>query len=199
MTYSHGKKWKDGDIEEGIKAVMATLLLDRMPSNSECKIATNSLSLSNKIAKSGGFLFWAEKLGLEVKKSDSKTGWKYERLASAILAETGLCSVQMSVRHPYDLLVENSVKIDVKASNLYHSKSGSFYSFNLEKQYPSCDIFILFCIGKFDNNNALIVPAHHCHVTHISVGEHSSKWDKFSGKWNFIRELVEFNKKLIAS
>ena len=199
MTYSHGREWQKGDIEKEIKAVMLNLSLNRMPSNTECRKATGSYALTNKISKTGGFAFWADKLGLSMKQSDSKTGWEYERKATLLLQNMGLRVEQMPVRHPYDLLIDDSVKIDVKASHLYNGRAYKHFSFNLEKQYPTCDIFILFCIGKFDNHDALIIPSQHCHITQMSVGEYTSKWDKFSGRWGYVKELVEFNKKLIAS
>ena len=176
---------------------MRALNIGRMPSNSECRTVTKNLALSNQISKKGGFGHWAKKLKLQMKDSDSKTGWGFENSAEKLLSSFGFTVEHMPVRHPYDLLINNSVKIDVKGSFLYNGKSGSFYTFNLQKKHPTCDIFMLFCVGKFEEEKTLIVPAQYCHKTQISVGEISSKWDEFSGKWAYIERLVTFNKSLL--
>lgn len=59
---------------------------------------------------------------------------------------------RMAQNFPYDLLVDDCVKIDVKASNLYRGPNGDFYTFNLEKPYATCGIYILFALPEVDGN-----------------------------------------------
>lgn len=70
--------------------------------------------------------------------SETAFGNRFEIEAiSDIFENTGLHSVQPSTRHPYDLIVDNSVKIDVKASKEFTNNCNSkAFTFNLEKRVP---------------------------------------------------------------
>ena len=194
MGYSHGEEWTELGIKDEIEKVMSCLNINRMPSNSECKMVTKSSALSSQISIRGGFKYWAERLGLQSKNSDSKTGWEYEEKAKKFLERAGYDVESATVKHPYDLLINQSVKIDIKVSNLYKGKVGNFYSYNLEKKFPTCDFYILYAIGKFSDEDALIVPSCLANISQISVGELNSKWDVFSGRWDLIEKEVRFKK-----
>lgn len=134
-------------------------------------------------------------MGLPIKYSETSFGNRFEiKCISDIFENTGLHSVQTSSRHPYDLLVNNSVKVDVKVSkeftNNCHTKS---FTFNLEKREPTCDIFTLYCLEDDESvRKALIIPA--CSLlgqTQIGVGD-KSKWDFYINRWDFIQQYSEF-------
>ena len=159
MGYSHGKCWTQESISKAVHDVMKVLEIDRMPSNQECHKVLGDSSLSNAIAKRGGFYALAKELNLPIKKSETLLGKRMEALAYEMLKSRGFNPVQMSVRFPYDILVDG-IKIDVKASHLYRGKVGNFYTFNLEKKYATCDIYIL--ITLTEENEVLdvfIVPS----------------------------------------
>ena len=69
MGYSHGHKWTNQDIVNGIEEVIEFLGIDRMPTKQEIETYYGNTALLNKIAKTGGLYLWAENLGLEVKDS----------------------------------------------------------------------------------------------------------------------------------
>jgi hypothetical protein len=126
---------------------MKALNIKRMPSKSECDLVTGNTSLSNVIAKRGGFEWLAKHMNL--KQSDCKTrlGLKGEMQVKKLLEDMGYTVEKMSVKHPYDLLVNGNIKIDVKIANLYSSdKNWTSYSFNLEKSNPTCDIYVFICM-----------------------------------------------------
>jgi hypothetical protein len=101
---------------------------------------------------------------------------------------------RMPQNFPYDILVDDSVKIDVKASHLYHGKQGNFFTFNLEKKYATCDIYVLLTLD--DNNNIIntfIVPSKFViKNTQISIGEYASKYHKYRDRWDYISNLSEY-------
>lgn len=195
MGYTHGTNWNDELIEQKIMEVVGALNLDHFPTHSEMVEVLGSKSLACKIAKHKGSVFWAEKLGLPIKYSETSFGNRYEIEAiSDIFENTGLHSVQTSTRHPYDLIVDNSVKVDVKVSKIFTNKSGhEYYSFNLEKREPTCDIFILYCMNDDETlDKVLIIPS--CSLlgqTQVSVGK-ISKWDDYKERWDFIKKYGEF-------
>ena len=57
-----------------------------------------------------------------------------------ILEKLGYQVQKMTTKHPYDLLINDNVKIDVKVSRCCNNNGFKFYSFNLERKYHNCDI-----------------------------------------------------------
>lgn len=195
MGYTHGEAWTDELIEQKIKEVVEKLNLDHFPTHTEIVKALGNKGLASKISKHKGTVYWAEKLGIPLKYSETTFGNKFEIEAiSDIFENTGLHSVQTSSRHPYDLIVDNSVKIDVKVSKEFTNNCNSkAFSFNLEKREPTCDIFILYCLNDDETyRKVLIIPA--CSLlgqTQIGVGD-NSKWNFYSERWDFIKQYSDF-------
>lgn len=77
MGYVRGIRWTNELIENKIHEVMRVLNINRMPSASETQLILKDSSLSNKIAKTGGFTKWANKLEITVKKSETQLGGKF--------------------------------------------------------------------------------------------------------------------------
>jgi hypothetical protein len=197
MKNLQGFVWNDELIENKIREVMEILGINRMPSASETEIVMKNSSLSNKIAKTGGFPQWAAKLGLEVKSSETSTGQKYEKKLKDYLIEAGYEVEQMSTKHPYDLLVNGAIKIDVKAARrYYYSQDNYFYTFNLEKANATCDLYVCWCINNEDlTDKFLIIPSKELKTTQLSIGV-VSRYDKYIDRWDLIDKFNEFYKQL---
>lgn len=195
MGYTHGTVWSDELVEKSILEVVKGLNLDHFPTHNEMIEYFGNKELACKIAKDRGTLAWAEKLRLPLKNSETTFGNGFEVYAiSDIYEHTELCSVQTSSGHPYDLIVDNCVKIDVKASMGFKNSTNSLvYSFNLKKREPTCDIFLLYCVNEDQSiHKTVIVPS--CRLlgqTQLGIGE-KSKWDKYMDKWNIIAEYSDF-------
>lgn len=196
MGYSHGNKWSEELIEERLIEVMENLKINRMPSNKEIASVLGDYSLSNAIARRGGFRMWAEKIGLEIKDSETCFGNEYEFIVKEILEEMGYYVEKMTTKHPYDLLVNDNLKVDVKVSKYYNPKEGGskFHTFNLEKKYHNCDIFI--CVGLDDDNDEivkmLIIPSKYLmNKKQLSVGINSN-YDRFDKRFDFIEKYIKF-------
>ncbi|WP_392446148.1 hypothetical protein [Clostridioides difficile] len=197
MGYTHGIKWDDESIEKSILKVARSLQVHRMPSNEEIKSVMGNYSLSNKISRSGGFKYWASKLNLDMKNSETKLGTKWEFHIKSRLEEFEYKVEKMSTRHPYDLLVNGNIKIDIKVSNYYLGSSCKYHTFNLEKKYHNCDIFI--CVGLNETDipvKILVIPSKYLMgIRQLSVGI-KSKYDKFNYKYKYIKEYDNFYKKI---
>ena len=186
--------WTEELIASSILDIVKSLGLDRMPSRSECVFQRQDESLANAITRNGGWYAWADKLGLEVKKSETLLGKTAEKSAAEMLKTIGFEVRQMSQNFPYDLLVNDCIKVDVKASHVYHGKNGDFYSFNLEKSFATCDFYILFCLGEgSDIVKTMVVPSA-CVIANnqISVGIKNSKYNKFIDRWDLIEAACTF-------
>ena len=195
MGYTHGIEWSDSVIEQKIMEVVNKLNLDHFPTHAEMVKALGDKSLPCKISKDKGTIYWAEKMGLPIKYSETSFGNKFEIVAiSDIFENTGLHSVQTSSRHPYDLITDNSVKIDVKVSKEFTNNCNvKSFSFNLEKREPTCDIFVLYCLNNDETmRKVLIIPS--CTLlgqTQVGVGE-NSKWNEYMERWDYIKQYSDF-------
>ena len=194
MGYAHGTCWTDELIKEKVLDVIKAYELDRMPSKRECDEYYHNYALSNAISKKKGWYKLAKELGLPIKESETYFGKKQEEIARETLISHGYEVRKMPQNFPYDLLINDCVKVDVKASKLYIGKHGNFYTFNIEKPYCTCDIYLLYLIdGNNFERDILIIPSKFVPTsTQISVGEKKSKYYRFSNQWEYIKEYVEF-------
>ena len=194
MGYARGTQWSDELIKKKVLEVVEALKLDRMPSRAECDNYFHSSGLSNAISRRCGWYNLANELGIEIKESETWFGKTYEAMATEMLQSIGFEVRRMAQNFPYDLLVENCVKVDVKASRLYRGKQGNFYSFNLEKSFATCDFFLLLAVSDDDTiKNKMIVPSSYVIANNqISVGEHKSKYYQFKDRFDLIENAVTF-------
>lgn len=195
MGYSYGNKWDDESIKKEIIKVVKALDLKRMPSNNEIKNVMGNHSLSNAISRKGGFRMWAEKLNLDLKESETSLGNEYEFIVKEILEELGYDVEKMTTKHPYDLLINDNIKIDVKASRYYENKKEGvkYHTFNLEKKYHNCDIFICICLNDSEDiEKFLIIPSKYLMgKKQLSVGV-NSMYDRFDNKFTYIDIYNDF-------
>lgn len=190
MGYSQGKTWTEEQMKNEITKVKEALILDRMPSLSEIESVMKNSSLTNKISRTGGFYHWAEKLGLSVKKSESDFSRNYEIKCKEFIESIGYKAEMTPNRFPYDLLVNNFVKVEVKASRLYKGKAGNFYSFNLEYKQPKSEINVFYCEGE-NATKIYVIPSHALTgIKQLSVGENSSKYDVYLGRWDILKNYI---------
>ena len=195
MGHSHGIKWTSDKIVEEVLKVKNALNVDRLPTRLECDLVTNSKSLSNAITRHFGWYGLAERLGLPLKKSETTTGKTMERMSEDILKSQGFTVERMSQNHPFDLLINNCVKIDVKSSHIYHGINGDYYTFALGKKYHCCDFFMLLELSETDEViRVMIVPALSVmNMIQISVGIFESKYFKYSDRYDYIEKLIDFH------
>lgn len=193
MGYSKGIRWTDDLIKEKVLEVKKAFSLDRMPSRSECIQYFHNEALVNAISKRKKWYQLADELGLKVKDSETYFGKSQEANVAEMLISRGFLVRKMPQNFPYDLLVDDCVKVDVKASHLYHGKNGDFYTFNLEKCYATCDIYILFAISDCEEISVFVVPSKLVIAQNqISMGVSRSKYHKFKDRWDYISSLSDF-------
>lgn len=194
MGYSKGTIWTQEKVEESIKEVVEGLDLDTMPTANQMNLYFGNTRLSNKISKSEGFNWWAERLKLNIKRSSTSIGQKIEKELELFLTEVkGYKCEQMPTNFPYDILVNNSTKIDVKSGH----RSGinkDFYTFSLGKKSSTCDIYVCYCLNYDDSIRKIyVIPSVFLNgITQLSLGINSSKYDIFENKWEYIEKYNAF-------
>jgi len=189
-------KWTKEEILARILEVVEALQLDRMPTTRECNDYYQDSRMTNAACRRYGWYVLADELGL--KNKDSETGFakKFEKKAREMLMAMGFTVRKMPQNYPYDLLVDDSVKVDVKASKLFRGEQGNYYSFSLDKPYATCDYFLLLTVDDDDETitRRMVVPS--CLVmtqSQISVGEHKSKYHQYTNRFDLIEKASDFN------
>lgn len=179
--------WTDQKIEDEIFKVMNALNIYRMPSNSEIQAVMKNSTLTNAVAKRGGFYKMAEKLKLPIKESETNTGSTYELYAMATMLSKGLHAERMSVRHPYDLLVNKNIKVDVKVSRAYLNNGSLVNTVGLSKKFATCDLYIVYLLhesGEIDRT--LIIPGYEVRHKYLNIGK-DSKYNKYVDRWDYFK------------
>lgn len=195
MGYTHGTHWGDKEFEHELLRAIKALDIDYFPTHSELDNFFGSKSISNLLCDKGGTEYWANKLGLPLKKSCTTFGNRFEKIAlEDIRVNTGLDCEYTTPHHPYDILVDRTVKVDVKASKLYSGNKHSFQcTFNLEKKNQTCDIFLFYCLDvNYEIYKKLVIPSTVLSgQKQVGIGQ-QSKWDIYIDKWGIIKEFADF-------
>ena len=202
MGYSHGFEWDDKLICEKLQAMTRYMKEPKMPTHKEMNEFYHDRALSNAVSKHGGTKYFANLLNLPLKDCEAKVGDIYEDVCEKYIRdEMNLKVERMKYRYPYDLLVEQCVKIGVMSSKLFISSIDTcFYTFHLDKRKPTCDILVCYCIDENDKIvKTYVIPSHvlYDHVQ-LSIGVYNSLYDKYLDNWDLIRKYEGFYKKQLA-
>lgn len=189
MNQEEKTHWTQDKILLYVKACMSATGLTRMPSRSELSEYYGNDKLTNAIRRfPGGYYKIAEILNVKMKESETQFGKYGEDLATKLLEEHGFAVERMSTRYAYDLYVNGSVKVDVKTARLSKTSGTAFYySFNLEKRFPTCDIYFLIARNE-DGESIYIVPAS-INQTQIGIGEKKTKYIKYQDRYDIIADM----------
>ncbi len=188
-------KWNEEKIINALTVMVKATKQKTMPTHTEINNFYGDYKLTNAIRRHGGTRYYAHLLGLEIKECESQFGEIYEdTFISDLHNKLGLTGVKTIPRYPYDVLVEDAVKIDVKASKPYSHKKYKWYSCNLEKKQQTCDIFVIYCIDN-ENTKLYIIPAAVLSgKSQFSIGTQTSMYDKYLNRWDIISDYVAFMK-----
>lgn len=187
-------KWTDKAIAEGILSVMDALTLDRMPTRVEI-VSISGNGLAGVISKSAlGYYGWAGKLGLESKNSETSSGKKYEHIAEEHIVDMyqELTVKQMTQNYPFDILIDDTLKIDVKVGKRHTHFGTPSYTFATNKKYASCDLYLCYGLGEDGEiADVYLIPSNTAITTtiNITIGG-KSKYDKYKNQWQLIGRLL---------
>ena len=188
-------KWNEELISTGITDIANKFVPVRMPSNREVVEMTGNYSLANAIQKHGGYEFWANKLGLEQKRSETKIGVEYERKVADILRKCGHDVAETTIKHPYDLLVDNCVKVDVKVADTSLIRNNKAHAYRIAKRQHTCDFYI--CC-ELDTGDIYVIPANMvAGQVQIEMGPGSQKYSHYKDAFYLIDDAVKFYQSLV--
>lgn len=199
MGYTHGKKWNQTTIENELKEVMRIANIETMPTHSLMNAITGNCGLSLAVSRNGGTKYWASRIGVEIKYCETELGYLYESECMGYLINNyGYECERTKERYPYDLLVNRNIKVDVKSGNLYHGIKGDYYTFNLAKAKPICDIYVCYCMDDGVKKVYIIPSCVLSGKTQLSIGKFRSKYDKYIDNWELFKTYNDFYENLIV-
>lgn len=186
--------WTDSKIVEGVERIASMFEPKRMPTNREVIEAEGDYRLANAIQKNGGYEYWAHRLNLKQKHSDTQVGIKGERFVAERLSSMGFDVKLTSVKHPYDLLVNGCVKIDVKTATTTYVRGYPIHSYRLAKTMHTCDFYIFY---EMDIGNIYVVPAHRLNgQVQVGMGLQSKVYDEYLGAFDLIKQASEMYQRM---
>lgn len=126
------------------------------------------------------------------KSGSVKIGQEYEQKASDILSSMGLSNKLMPNRHPFDILLDNGLRVDVKHSDCDVSDfptqncASPTYSIANMKYGEDCDFFIVFV-----SDAVFVIPASEVKVDRIRIpypqtGRKPSKWTQYKDRYDLL-------------
>lgn len=194
MNYRTRSKWTDEMIADAIMNVANQFDPPRMPSNEEAVTITGSHALSNTISKHGGYKHWADRLGLEQKYSETKLGLEGEKRIANVLRNMGFEVEMTSARHPYDLLINKCVKVDVKTAKTSYISGCPIHAYRLAKKQQTCDFYIFY---EADTDKAYVVPSYRCNgQIQVEMGNNPRPYSKYLDAYHLIAETSDVYQKM---
>lgn len=186
-------KWNDKLIESELIASMKILNVDRMPTANELKsIGRNDLHcILSRTKKYSG---WAAHMGIALKRSETVVGQEAEsKMADFLMRSNNFSEIErMSTRHPYDLLIDRVVKVEVKYARSYYSNGYKTITFNLSKDKPTCDIYILIAHDSDSGKEKVyVIPSHYVQMKMLNMGV-KTKYEKYLNRFDYIVIYSEF-------
>lgn len=188
--------WTNELVKSELLKSIEILDLKRMPTASELKsIGRNDLHC--KISRTKKYSGWAKELGLKLKASETSLGQEFEKEISELVQGLGYKATRMSTKYPYDLLVEGTVKVDVKVANPHMLRGESrIHAIRLGKVNPTCDIYICVLLNEErEAERVLVIPSHFVRKTMLNIGKRS-KYNVYDGRFDYIEEYVDFFKEI---
>jgi len=179
------KRWSDQDVSDLLLKIGNDI--GRMPSHGYLQSVGNA-ALSNQICRRGGYVFWAEKLGLKRTESDSDFGWEGEHSVVSILIKNGFSPERQGpVKYPFDILVNGILKMDVKTARnaRYHRVSGWFYRIG---KVPQADII---AFHQIDTLDTYFVPWHQCAFTNVTLSVGGGQYAIYRNNFTLLRNMCQ--------
>jgi len=161
-------------------------LIGKMPTVSYLK-ETSQNDLANQITRRGGFISWADRLGLKRDHSDSDTVWDGEKKVERILVSHGLqAERQSAVKWPFDILVNGILRIDVKSARYaeYGPCKGWFYRIG---KVPQADLIAL---HQIDSGSTFYIPWFKVPSSNITISVGGGIYASYMNAIDVVKEMA---------
>jgi hypothetical protein len=177
-------KWTEAMIAERIMEIHRNI--GKFPTNAYLK-ETGQSDLANQITKKGGFLAWADRLGLQREHSDTDTGWSGEiEVMELLKKDWSNVTRSIAVKAPFDLLINNVLRVDVKSARFakYGPCSGWFYRIG---KMPQADVIALY---QLDTKEVYWIPWNRVPTSNITISKSGGMYALFRNNIDIVRRML---------
>lgn len=170
-----------------VQLIEITKSIGKFPSVSELKqLGRNDLMC--QITRRGGIIKWADRLGFKREISDSDLGWIGENEVCNKLSKLGFeCKRSDRVKWPYDILVSNVLRIDVKTASYSEYGYSKGWFFRIGKS-PQADLIALF---QKDLDVIHYIPWYHCPTTNITLTKSGKTYERYKNATEIVKSMVD--------
>lgn len=192
------KLLSEDEIKKEILKTVEIFNLNRMPTRKEILDTNLGVSLHNAISRGNGYYEWAKILNLEIKDSETFMGIQYENLCKEQLINFGYAVETTPMKAPYDLLVNDNIRIDVKSGCAYYINGCRTHTFTTSKKYSTCDIYVMYALNEDGSEieRVLVIPSKLLNAINATMGT-NSKYNVFIDRWDYIGMYDDFYNKII--
>ena len=165
MNSSRRNKWTSEKIVARLLPVADEL--KRMPSARELRIRGHN-DLACAVGRCGGFRWWAGRLGLMLKDSETMRGLRWEDAEERYFKSVGFDVERQTVKAPFDLLV-NKNRVDVKSAKWTVCQHTRGFVFAGLKRGVDCDFFDLVCVNENKLIERFVVPSSEAKIHTLTI------------------------------
>lgn len=177
-------KWTDELIVERLRSISIDGVMPTVSYMNELHMNDIACAVSRR----GGVDCCALMAGL--KKSDKKdtgTGYAGEEATIKLLQGRGfVCTRAKSIKSPYDIIVNDSVRADVKTASYAEYGASKGWFFRIGKE-PSCDVVILY---RSDIDDCFIIPYYSCTGTNLTLNKTYNKYRYYWNNFDLLTDLI---------
>jgi hypothetical protein len=186
-------KWTDDNIIQQLKQIANNL--GHFPSTRELRQRGRN-DLACAMTKRGGIAKFVPAVGVSRQHSDSDTGWEGEAMVLDILQARGFSVTKpIGVKSPFDLLVHDALRVDVKAARYaeYGACKGWFYRIG---KMPQADIIILV---QLDTRAIYGLPWQVRPYTNVTISRTGGTYARYLNNFDLIRRMADARRDELAA
>jgi len=177
--------WTQERITEALQPYISKF--ERMPTANEL-MAEGRNDIAMALRKCG-YRATAKKLGIELKKCETHKGLDKEALVMNWLSARGYSVKQTTTRAPYDLLINDCLRIEVKSATYSVAAGGYVFTFGDRGYNPPYDVYVCCAVDRASDEITAfyIIPSWFVLQRGITVTK-SKKWTLWLNNWEVIND-----------
>lgn len=177
------KQWSDKLVVSELRQYIDA---GHMPTCSFLRSAGRN-DLGCQISRRGGWKKFAALLGIEVKPSDTATGWVAEEWVQKDLTSRGYAAERQTTRAHFDILLNGILRIDVKGAGKAHYGCDSGWHYRMGK-IITADVVIC---NRMDCGDCYIFPWFVVPSTNLTIVESGGKYEPYHNNYAILDEMIE--------
>ena len=121
-------------------------------------------------------------------------GRDVEQWTARLLRQMGYEVEVTAHRHPFDLLVNGSIRVEVKGARLNYLAARRSYRYQAEIRNDSAEVVLLVCEDEFGLRHVFVLPAGVVRAGNVTIWNrdpvaYRGQWAPYLGAWGWLEAL----------